>query len=129
MLAASAPSPIVEPMDIHYPRFGKIVVGGETFDHDVIIDEGDVRRRDKGPSRPLRSDHGHTPLSIEEDIPWSGGKLIVGSGYSGRLPVLPEISEEAERRGIDLVVVPTSKACDLLSTSDHGVNAVLHVTC
>lgn len=117
-------------MDIQYPRFGKIIVGGETFDHDVVIEGDQVRKRDKGPSRSMKGDHGHTPLSINEDIPWSKDRLIVGSGYSGRLPVLPEISDEAERRGVDLVVVPTATACDLLSeVGRDSVNAVLHVTC
>lgn len=117
-------------MEIGYPRFGKIVVAGETFDHDVIIEGEEVRARDKGPSREFKADHGHTPLSLGEDIPWSKGRLIIGSGYSGRLPVMDEVTEEAQRRGIDLVVVPTAKACDLLSSVDRShIGAILHVTC
>jgi hypothetical protein len=117
-------------MEIGYPRFGKIVVGSETFDHDVIIEGDEVRARDKGPSREFKADHGHTPLSVNEDIPWSKPRLVIGSGYSGRLPVMPEVTREAEKRGVDLVVVPTAKACDLLAAVDRSeVGAVLHVTC
>jgi hypothetical protein len=44
--------------------------------------------------------------------------------------VVPEIAAEAERRGVDLVALPTSEAVDLLNQSDTGdVNAILHVTC
>jgi hypothetical protein len=54
----------------------------------------------------------------------------VGTGHSGRLPVVPEIEVEADKRGVDLVVLPTSEAVELLNQSDTGdVNAILHVTC
>jgi hypothetical protein len=117
-------------MDFVYPAFGTIVIDGEAYDHDVTIDSGEVAMRDKGPSRPLKGRQGHTPLSAEELIPWSQPRLIVGSGYSGRLPVLPEVKSEAERRGVDLVVMPTADAVDLLNETDQSeVNAILHVTC
>lgn len=117
-------------MDIEYPAFGRIVIDGETYDHDVVIDEKGIRARDKGPSKSLKSRYGHTPLTIEEDIPWSTKRLVVGSGYSGRLPVTEEIAKTARRRGVDLVVMPTAEAAALLNDSDPSqFNAVLHVTC
>lgn len=117
-------------MDFEYPAFGQIVVDGETYGHDLVIEAGRVSKRDKGPSKSLKGQHGHTPLSINEAIPWSRPRLIVGSGYSGRLPVLPEIEDEAARRGVDLVVIPTADAVGLLNQTDEAdVNAILHVTC
>lgn len=117
-------------MEIDYPRFGVIVVEGTTYDHDVVIDEGKVRPRDKGPSKALKARHGHTPLSVAEDIPWSGRRLVIGSGYSGSLPVTGDLIEEGNRRGVELVVVPTAEACGLLADLDpSAVNAILHVTC
>ncbi|MGD2043692.1 MAG: MTH938/NDUFAF3 family protein [Acidimicrobiia bacterium] len=117
-------------MDIEYPAFGTIIVNGEKYEHDVILENGRVRARDKGPSRSLKSSHGHTPLSAREDIPWSTSKLVIGSGYSGRLPVLPEIEEEAQKRNIELTVMPTASAVETLNAAEEGsVNAVLHVTC
>ena len=117
-------------MDIEYPAFGTIVVDGMTYDHDVIIEDEQVKARDKKPSKALKGQFGHTPLSVDEDIPWSGGKLVIGSGYSGRLPVLPEVEEEAKQRGIDVVVMPTAEAVVLLNESEQiGLNAILHVTC
>ena len=114
-------------MDIEYPGFGRIVVDGTTYDHDVVIDHGEVRPRDKGPSRPRKAEFGHTPLTPHEDIPWTDG-LVVGSGYSGRLPIL--IEDEAADRGIDLVVRPTADAVELLRDRDLAdVAAILHVTC
>lgn len=117
-------------MNVTYPGFGEIVVDGSTYDHDIVIDLGRVRPRDKKPSKHLESDHGHTPLSGFESIPWSKPRLIIGTGYSGRLPVLSDVREEARLRGVELVVVPTAEACHLLSdVGERDVNAILHVTC
>lgn len=115
-------------MDIEYPRFGTIVVDGASYDHDVVIADSAVLARDKGPSRSKAA--GHTPLTAAELIPLSKPRLIIGSGYSGRLPVLPEVEATARARGVEVTVLPTAEACVLLRSLDHrAVNAILHVTC
>ena len=117
-------------MNVEYPGFGSIVVDGQRYDHDVVIEDGRVRPRDKGPSRVLKAEFGHTPLSPEEVIPWSKPTLVIGSGYSGSLPVMPALADQAEKRGVHLVVVPTSRAVDLLDQEGVAeMNAILHVTC
>ena len=35
-------------------RFGSIRIDGVTYEHDVIIDGGDVSKRKKKPSKPFR---------------------------------------------------------------------------
>ena len=109
--------------------FGEVEIDGRRFRHDVVVENGHVRKRKKGPSKAYREHYGHTPLSSDEVIPWSTDRLIVGTGASGRLPLTPELLEEARRRGVELVAVPTAEACELLSKSSAGVSAVLHVTC
>jgi hypothetical protein len=43
---------------------------------------------------------------------------------------MPEVSEEAKLRGVELIAVPTSEACRLLGTmGKNEANAILHVTC
>ena len=117
-------------MDVDYPGFGTIVIDGQRFDHDVVVERGRIRRRKKGPSKPYRSQFGHTPLSADEDIPWSAERLVVGTGASGRLPVMPEVWAEAEAREVELVAVPTEAACRLLGPiASDDVCAILHVTC
>jgi hypothetical protein len=108
--------------------FGSIEIDDVTYEHDVVIDDGRVRRRDKGPSKALRTG-GHTPLSAAEEIPWTCRRLVIGSGASGALPVLEEVREEATRRDVELVVTPTLRAIELLRSDDPGTNAILHVTC
>lgn len=116
-------------MDIHYPGFGTVIVEGTQYDHDVILEDGRPRKRDKSPSRD-RKVGGHTPLSTAEDVPWSKPRLVIGTGYSGRLPVLDEVRAEAASRGVALDVLPTAQACALLEGLEpDDVNAVLHVTC
>ncbi|MGH2642004.1 MAG: hypothetical protein ACRDGO_09940 [Actinomycetota bacterium] len=109
--------------------FGSIEVDGTTYEHDLVIDRGDIRKRKKGPSKALRARFGHTPLSVDEDIPWDCERLVIGSGAAGSLPVLDEVAEEAARRGVDLVVLPTSEAILELERAPDGTNAILHVTC
>jgi hypothetical protein len=109
--------------------FGTIRIDGSTCEHDVVIDRGKVRKRRKGPSKLFSDAFGHTPLSIEEKIPWKCRQLVIGTGVYGRLPVMKEVKCEAERRKVELVVLPTSQAIDVLNTNPEATNAILHVTC
>ena len=59
--------------------------------HDVVIDDGKVRKRKKGSSKEFREKFGHTPLSPEEEIPWGGKQLMVGTGTHGALPIMNEV--------------------------------------
>ncbi len=113
-------------------RFGEIEVGGRAFPHDVVIDGGDVRKRRKGPSKDRREAYGHTPLTAAEAIPWGprGSRLVVGTGADGMLPIDPDVWREAERRGVEIVALPTEDACTLLEgVPARDARAILHVTC
>ena len=111
-------------------RFGSIEVDGRTYENDIVIEQGRVRKRKKKPSKPYRDEFGHTPLSADEQLPWGGDKMIIGTGAYGSLPIMPEVLEEARRRGVEVTAVPTEEACRLVSTLDRSqVHAVLHVTC
>jgi hypothetical protein len=117
-------------MNVRLVRFGSVEVDGLRFEHDVVIDRGSVRKRQKGPSKPYRAEFGHTPLSSAEDLPWGGPRLIIGTGAYGSLPIAPDVVAEADRRGVYLDAMPTEAACRLISTLDgREVRAVLHVTC
>ncbi|MGZ4133266.1 MAG: hypothetical protein ACXVWF_09475 [Actinomycetota bacterium] len=119
----------VEQMRFGRYVFGSLEIDGQTYDHDVVIEDGRIRKRKKGPSKELRSRYGHTPLTAAEDIPWDCRRLVLGSGYDGALPVQEDLAEEARERGVDLVVVPTAEAIELLGRDMRDTNAILHVTC
>ncbi len=109
--------------------FGSLTIDGITYQNDVVLDRGEIRKRKKKPSKQFRADFGHTPLSIEEKIPWKCHRLVIGTGAHGRLPVMDEVQREAKRRKLDLVMLPTSKAIEVLNDAPEGTNAVLHITC
>ena len=117
-------------MKARFVGFGEIEIDGQSYDFDVIIDEGKIRKRKKKRSKPYRAQYGHTPLSADEEIPWGGESLIVGTGAYGQLPVMKEFFEEAEKRGIEIVSVPTDEACKIISEKKNKkIHAILHVTC
>src|SRR5262252_3594997 len=110
--------------------FGSIRIDGVTYDHDVVIDRGEVRKRKKKPSKKFRDKFGHTPLSIEEKIPWKCRQLIIGNGFTGALPVMDAVKRKAEKRGLELIILPTPEALERLKkASTDATNAILHVTC
>jgi len=108
--------------------FGSIGINGAIYEHDVLIDRGQVRKRKKKPSNKFREAFGHTPVSTEESIPWKCKRLVIGTG-TGALPVMDEVKKEAKRRHVDLLVLPTAEALEELRKNPHDTNAILHVTC
>jgi len=108
--------------------FGSIRIDGVTYDHDVIIDRGEIQKRKKKPSKKFRGKFGHTPLSAEEQIPWKCRRLVIGTG-AGALPVMDEVKQEARRRNVELHILPTVEAIELLKAAGLDTNAILHVTC
>jgi hypothetical protein len=109
--------------------FGKISIDGITYDHDVVIDRGKVHRRKKKASKRFREEFGHTPLSVKEQIPWKCGRLVIGTGAHGSLPVMQEVETEAQRRKVTIEVLPTAEAIKVLNEEPENTNAILHVTC
>ena len=109
--------------------FGSIRIDGVSYEHDVVLDRGEVRKRKKKPSRQFRDQYGHTPLSIEEKIPWACRRLVIGTGAHGALPVMEVVKREAERRKIELVILPTPRALEVLKSDPPHTNAILHITC
>jgi hypothetical protein len=117
-------------MNVTFIRFGEIEIDGVRYHEDVVIDGGNVRLRDKGPSKKHKAKFGHTPLSAREDIPWSCQRLIIGSGAEGLLPVMKKVRRWADEKGVELVILPTPQACEQLTSADlEHTNAILHVTC
>src|SRR5438445_11955801 len=95
--------------------FGSIRIDGKIYENDVVLDRGKVGKRKKKASKPFRNRFGHTPLSTEENIPWTSTTLVAGTGAEGSLPVLPEVERAARRRWVELAAVPTEKPIALLN--------------
>jgi len=48
---------------------------------------------------------------------------------NGSLPVIDEVQREAKRRKVELIILPTREAMEVLNKQLEGTNAILHVTC
>jgi hypothetical protein len=116
--------------EITYKKFGEIVVKGERFTKDIVIEGGEVRKRNKGPSKGEKAKFGHTPLTPKEEIPWECRTLVIGTGMHERLPIANEFKEEAKRRGVKLVILKTREAVEyFLKNYGPDINAIFHITC
>lgn len=110
--------------------FGEVEIEGKCYRHDLMIEKGVVYKRHKKPSKAYREAYGHTPLSLLEPIPWHGDTLYVGTGTYGSLPIMPEVQQEAARRGITIIALPTAELCRrIVELKDRKINAIIHVTC
>ena len=117
-------------MKVDMLSFGEIEVEGARYDYDLIIEQGRIRKRAKGPSKTYRAAYGHTPLSADEAIPWHGKRLYIGTGMYGALPIMPAVYTAADEKGIEVVALPTREVCGKLERlKADDINAVLHVTC
>jgi len=108
--------------------FGSIRIDSVTYQHDLVIERGKVRKRKKKPSQEFRDAFGHTPLSSKEEIPWKCRHLVVGTG-TGAMPVMDEVRREARQRKVELIILPTEEAMEHLNRCSKNTNAILHVTC
>ena len=116
-------------MQFRHFEFGVIDIDGVTYEHDIVVDRGEIHRRKKKASKKFRDTFGHTPLSVEENIPWKCTCLVVGTGAYGQLPVMDDVKREARDRKVRLVVLPTAEAINVLQRQPERTNAILHVTC
>ena len=57
------------------------------------------------------------------------GLIRPATGADGALPVMDEVKQEAARREVALLTVPTREAIRALQAEPKDTNAILHVTC
>ena len=107
-------------------QFGQIVINGEKYTADLIILPDRVRG-----DWWRKSGHQLSLEDIAEVIPEKPEVLIVGTGASGLMEVLPEVKQVLESQGIKLIIETTDKACHTyneLCRSQRAV-AAFHLTC
>ena len=107
-------------------HFGQIVINGKSYSSDVII----FPDRIQGAWWRSKS-HQLTLADITGVLTENPEVLIVGTGASGQMSVLPEVQQQAEARDIKLIVAPTTEACDIYNrlSGFQKVVAALHLTC
>jgi hypothetical protein len=58
-------------MDFGKFHFGRIEIDGVTYERDVVIDRGRIRKRRKKASKRFREEFGHTPVRSRKRYPGS----------------------------------------------------------
>ena len=114
-------------MNIDDYRFGRILIDGRPYTSDVIVFPDRVQDgwwRNEGNEL--------CPADLWEVVQEKPEVLVVGTGHSGLMRVLPKTEEYLEQQGIKLVVERTTEACQTfnrLYSSGEKVVAALHLTC
>ena len=107
-------------------QFGLIVVNGKKYTSDVIIFQDRVKS-----DWWRKAGHELCLEDIAEAVTETPEVLVVGTGASGLMKVLPEVQQAAQARGIKLIAETTDKACHTYNHICHSQRAVatLHITC
>lgn len=107
--------------------FGRIVVDGQRYTSDVIVFPDHVKD-----SWWRREGHQLHVEDIERVVQKEKPDvLVVGTGYSGLMRVLPETEKYLKSNGIELIAQSTREACETFNhlVKSKKVMAALHLTC
>ena len=107
-------------------QFGLIVVSGQKYTSDVIIFPDRVRD-----NWGRKTGHQLCLKDVAEVMTENPEVLVVGTGASGLMKVLPEVERGVETQGIKLIVEATDTACNTYNQLCHSQRAIaaLHITC
>jgi hypothetical protein len=108
-------------------RFGRITVGGETYEKDVLVLPPRVLS-------PWWREQGHSlaPADLEQVLDEAPELLVVGTGAHGAMRVPSVTLQHLDTAGIAVEVMTTERACNRFNELlEQGlrVAAALHLTC
>jgi len=112
-------------MHIDSYSFGNMVIDGTSYANDVILHLDGIRTdwfRIEGHKLFLED--------IGEYIDYRCKKLIVGTGASGMMRIMPDLVDFCKKSGIELIAHPTAQAIQVFNNSNntHTIGA-FHLTC
>ena len=107
-------------------RFGQIVVNGKRYTSDVIVFPDKVRS-----DWYRKSSHQLCLNDIADAVAEKPDVLVIGTGASGLVMILPEVKDSVASQGITFIVQSTGEACQTYNQLCHSqqVVAALHLTC
>lgn len=106
--------------------FGRIVIDGKHYSSDLIVFPDKVRDgwwRKEG--------HRLNVEDLKDVLEAKPEVLVVGTGNSGLMTILPETRKHVESEGIELIAQKTAEACETFNrlVKSRKVAAALHLTC
>jgi len=107
-------------------QFGQIIISAKEYSSDVVVFPSRVRDnwwRKMGHELCLED--------IAEVLTENPEVLVVGTGDSGLMKVLPEVEQVLEALSIKLITETTDKACNTYNRlyRSQKVVAAFHITC
>ena len=107
-------------------HFGEIVINGKKYSSDVVIFPNRVREK-----WWRKTGHELCLEDIAEVLTENPEVLVVGTGASGLMKVLPEVEQVAQAQGIKLIMETTDEACNTYNRlcQSQKVVAAFHITC
>jgi hypothetical protein len=112
-------------------KFGSITIGGEKYEHDVLIRlNGKVEKRRKKLSKEIFGTSHIISLAEAEYIYEDGAKwIIIGTGQSGMAGLSPEATAFFQRKRCTVRLLPTPEAIRCWNETEEPAISLFHVTC
>ncbi len=112
-------------MHINYYSFGKIVIGGEEYNRDVILFPNKIKEWWRKEGHLVR------PEDIEEILKAEPSLLIIGTGAFSMMKNSQEVKKILENKNIKLIEKETEEACNIYNekAKSEKVIAAFHLTC
>jgi hypothetical protein len=111
--------------------FGSIVVGGTTYEHDVLVRlDGRVKKRKKKLSKAIYGTSHIVSLAEAKHIyEPNARRLLIGTGQEGNVTLSDEAADYFTRKQCQVMLMPTPRAMGAWNESDGPVIGLFHVTC
>ena len=111
--------------------FGSITIGGQVYEHDVLIRlDGRVRKRKKKLSKAIYGTSHTVSLDEARHVYEDGAQhLIVGTGHFGALRLSDEAAAYFESQGCRVTLLPTPEAARVWNEAQGASIGLFHVTC
>ena len=118
-------------MKIDGTTFGKIVIDGATYYHDVVIRlSGEIIKRKKKLSKRL---YGSSHMLSKDEAKFLLEKgceqIIIGSGQFGNVHLSPEAEAYFAKHDCEVLLKPPAEAIGLFNRSRARKIGLFHVTC
>lgn len=117
--------------EISHTSFGSITVGGQTFEHDIVIGlDAQVRKRNKKLSKKVFGTSHTLSLAEAQDVYQPGAaRLVFGSGQAGLANLSDEAAAFFQAQGCQVVLQPTPQASETWNESAEKTIGLFHITC
>lgn len=114
----------LEPVKVEHYAFGSITVDGVTYERDLIVTPDGVVPdwwRAQGHRLVMDDLRGIDFFGVR--------RIVVGTGYFGRVSVDESVRSHFENAGIDLTTVDSRRAVEAFNEAGDGAVLAIHLTC